>query len=266
MQDSQGSDPQYPCVFHINQAAQRAMGSLQAADLVLRDLVAMFAGVPRPRSYTGAVLAAHALNTFFLDFAPAYDRRFHERIRSARCKFDSRCCYEYVRVSPDAWSATDVEAAVRRWTTAFHAAFTAAHGRNVVAAGQERFGAAAESAIGRIARDLACSPATFRRHFRVETGVRPIDARTRARVLEPFVLLRCTTWKIDAVRAKVGWRSSKSIYEAFATILQMKPAAVRRLSHEEAAATFERIGGELARLGSWPHTITHGNGPASGAH
>lgn len=252
MRHSEVPAPQYPCVFQIARAWQISIGGLHTGLFHLNDLETIFVSVPRPTSYVGAVMAAHALNTLFLDFGRAYDRRFHQVVHSDRCKFDCDHCYAYVRVRPDSWTTLDIGTSLARWTAAFGAAFTAAHGHDIAARCCARFAAGADGRITRAADDLACSPATFRRRFKTTTGMRPIDARTRARVIEAFVLLRTTTWKVEAIALRVGWKSPKAIYDAFEKLLQMKPAAVRELSTIDAATIFERIGGDPARLQPLP--------------
>lgn len=250
MAESPVPELQYPCVFTINRAWQLAIGRLQARRYDLREVAAVFATVPRPRSFTGAALAAQTLNTFFLDFGRAYDRQFHTVVQCAHCTFDCDHCYAYVRVTPDTWNTIDIAAIVCRWSNAFGAAFMAAHGRDIVALSTEWFAA---DSIGHVAHDLGRSPATFRRHFKGKTGMRPIDGRTRARVIEAFVLLRTTAWKVDAIARKVGWNSPKAIYEAFDALLQMTPKTVRLLSEADAATTFARLGGDGTRLSPSRH-------------
>lgn len=249
MDPSPVPDPLYPCVFHINQACQVAIGRLQTSHLALPEIAPIFASVPRPRSYLGAVQAVHTLHTFLLDFGRAYDHRFHEVVRSDGCRFDRDRCYACVRVTLQNWSATDVPRIVERWVALFGAAFGAAHKRQAVAFGSERLVAAAHDTIERLARDCACSPATFRRRFTCETGTRPIDARTRGRLRRAFILLRTTDWKVDAIAAEVGWKSAKNFYHAFETQFGVKPAQLRRLSNGAAAALLTYFDGQGAACG-----------------
>jgi AraC-like DNA-binding protein len=77
-----------------------------------------------------------------------------------------------------------------------------------------------------LAREVGVHPATLRRAFRREFGVRPHDYLTRVRVERAELLLESEpTMKLEYIAIQVGWASKKGLYRAFRQIRGRTPKA-----------------------------------------
>lgn len=229
-----------PCAFELAHACQLAIGQMEAGALVLDQLPDLFASVPKPISQGGAKAAAQTLFEFTAAFAREHHRRFHAEVGLRGCKFDHERYSVHLYVGGPHWDAIDVPRIVRDWVRGYAAAFATSHRSDIAAKARARVLDSAR--IEQMAREFGCSVTTLRRRVTAAAGEPPIRTRTRARVTEACILLRTTSWKIDAIAAHVGWRSTKDLYRAFRFLLGLTPAEVRTLSADAAADLLLSLG------------------------
>jgi transcriptional regulator GlxA family with amidase domain len=79
-----------------------------------------------------------------------------------------------------------------------------------------------------MARHAACSPRSFARRFRAETGTTPLQWLIGRRVAEAQRLLEATDIGVDQVAARAGFGTAAALRQHFGRALQTSPSAYRR--------------------------------------
>jgi transcriptional regulator GlxA family with amidase domain len=79
-----------------------------------------------------------------------------------------------------------------------------------------------------MARHAACSPRSFARRFRAETGTTPLQWLIGRRVAEAQRLLESTDLPVEHVAARVGFGTAAALRQHFGRALATSPSAYRR--------------------------------------
>jgi transcriptional regulator GlxA family with amidase domain len=79
-----------------------------------------------------------------------------------------------------------------------------------------------------MARHAACSPRSFARRFRAETGTTPLQWLIGRRVAEAQRLLEATDLAVEQVATRAGFGTAAALRQHFARALQTSPSAYRR--------------------------------------
>jgi methylphosphotriester-DNA--protein-cysteine methyltransferase len=87
------------------------------------------------------------------------------------------------------------------------------------------------------------TPSHLRREFQREYGVSIQKYHQQLRVFEVANTIRKE--KVDAHALRVGYRSTKNLYQAFRRVTGMSLTAFRQLSDDHALRVLESIGGRM---------------------
>ncbi len=79
-----------------------------------------------------------------------------------------------------------------------------------------------------MARHALCSPRSFARHFRAETGTSPLRWLHEQRVLHARRLLEESDLPVEDVAARCGFGTATTLREHFARALHSTPTAYRQ--------------------------------------
>jgi transcriptional regulator GlxA family with amidase domain len=79
-----------------------------------------------------------------------------------------------------------------------------------------------------MARHAACSPRSFARRFRAETGTTPLQWLIARRVAEAQRLLEATELPVELVAAQAGFGTAAALRQHFGRALSTSPSAYRR--------------------------------------
>jgi transcriptional regulator GlxA family with amidase domain len=87
-----------------------------------------------------------------------------------------------------------------------------------------------------MARHAACSPRSFARRFRAETGTTPLQWLIGRRVAEAQRLLEATDLGVEQVAARAGFGTAAALRQHFGRALRTSPSAYRRAFRARPAA------------------------------
>ncbi len=79
-----------------------------------------------------------------------------------------------------------------------------------------------------MARHASCSPRSFARRFRAETGTTPLQWLIGRRVAEAQRLLEGTELPVEQVAARAGFGTAAALRQHFGRALSTSPSAYRR--------------------------------------
>jgi AraC-like DNA-binding protein len=204
-----------------------------------------FTEVPTPVSYQDALMTLGLLLQFTQRLGAYLHRRVHADQDIAACGFDPARVIPPGHIDPlnlDLWNPGW---AVRQWLKAYEAGLAHAHRDELVVRAKRRLAVrlAEPLTVRALARELGCSVAVLQRRFTGEPGDTPTQYRRRQRAGAAIGLLRGSDLKIEAVARDAGWKSKKDLYRALDEFAGLSPAAVRALSHTEAALLVRRVVG-----------------------
>ena len=189
--------------------------------------------IPKPETYTERLFLRGLLLEFTRRFATAVHTRAHRGNRGD-CEFVTATRLERLFLNVD-----DPIDAFNAWVVAFFEEFRRTHPRTAAqqAAAIMRDDFRRQWTLRTLAATVHLTPSTLARVFGLEYGLSPREYQRTLRVIAAIEDVRSV--KVASAALNVGYRSAKNFYRAFQRLTGLTPAAVHKLSRQEAERLME---------------------------